>query len=129
MLQARFGRAPFFVTNDHDGPAIEGRHAADDRLVIAVDAVTRKLLKIGEHALDEIARVRTIRMARDLRFPPGRKVLIEILQLLGRLLFEFLQILGERGGIALALLEFQLRDASLKLGNRLFKFEICRHGA
>src|SRR5262249_50740903 len=59
------------VADDDDGLALEPREAADERVIVRVHAVAVELVEIREAALDVVERVRTLRVARELRDLPS----------------------------------------------------------
>jgi hypothetical protein len=120
--RALFGVAALLVADDHAGLAVEAREAADDRLVVGEGAVAVQLMEVGEDIVHVIHRVRTLRVARDLRHLPWRQlgvdVFRELLALLGQAVDLFRNV---DGGIVLD--EAQLFDLRVELGNWLLKAE------
>ena len=72
-LRAMFSRVsrPFWWPISDHRLAVEAREAADDGLVVAVDAVAVQLDPVLEEQSHEVEGVRALRVARDLGALPG----------------------------------------------------------
>ena len=58
--------APFLMPNRRDRHSVKARKATDDRRVVGITTVAMNFDEVFEQPLDEIQRVRPIRMARKL---------------------------------------------------------------
>ena len=70
-LHAFFGGAALAVADHHDLFAGKPRHSADHRGVVAEGAIAMDLGEIREDPLDQVRRVRALRMARLFNPRPG----------------------------------------------------------
>src|SRR4029079_2401165 len=82
------GVAPLLLADHHARLAVEAGETADDRRIVGVCAIAVQLAELGEHAVDVIARVRTLRMPRDLRDLPRTELAVDVLRELLTLLRE-----------------------------------------
>ncbi len=120
--RALFGVAALLVANDHAGLAIEACKTADDGLIVRIAAVAMQFMEVGEDLVHVIHRVRTLRMACNLRDLPGRELRVDILGQLLALLREAVDLFGDvDGGVFLH--EAQFFNLGLQLGNRLLEAE------
>ncbi len=71
---ALLGVAALLMSDQHDGNAFEPRQSPDDGQVIAVHAIAVQFLPIAENHRHVVEGVGTLRMARQLRDLPGRKI-------------------------------------------------------
>ena len=119
---ALLGVAPLLLADEHHRRGLEARDAADDRLVVRVHAVAVQLLELREDERDVVERVRTLRMARELRDLPGRQVREDAARERARLGTQLLDLVR---GIEVRVLgeEPQLLDLRLELGDRLFEVQ------
>src|SRR5688572_32968032 len=63
--------ASLLMADDHHRLALEARQAADDGRIVAVDTVAVQLEEVVEQELAPVARVGSLRVARQLRALPG----------------------------------------------------------
>ena len=127
MLNSCFGAGAFFLPKNADRTAVKPAETADDRGVLAKLPVARQGREIAHESLYIIAKMRPLRMPRDLRLLPGRQIGIKIGKCLLGLGFEPGQVLANSNGIALRreLAEFQ--NLGFEFGNWFFKIEIALH--
>ena len=78
MLNSCFGAGAFFLPKNADRTAAKPAETADDRGVLAKLPVARQGREIAHESLDIIAKMRPLRMPRDLRLLPGRQIGIKI---------------------------------------------------
>src|SRR5262249_20653964 len=91
-------RVASLLVADHDDAApLEERKAADHRRVVAVHAIAVQLDEVVEEELDEVARVRALRVARELRALPGRQRRIGTLPLALEPFFQLADLIGPGG--------------------------------
>jgi hypothetical protein len=81
-----------------------------------------QLLEIGEQRADVVERIRTLRMARDLRDLPRRQLRVDLLRERLALLLQARDLLGDVDRRVI-LHEAQLVDPGLQLGDRLLEIE------
>ncbi|MNU70231.1 hypothetical protein D3C71_596330 [compost metagenome] len=127
MLQAALGVVAFFLADDGDGLAVESGKARLDGGVFGKFAVTGERREIGEQRFGIIDKMRTLRMARDLRFLPGVQLGIDVLHRVVDARFQTVDLL--RGVYALVFIGklLQLDDLALKVRDRFFEVEIIVH--
>jgi hypothetical protein len=123
----RLGVRPFFLAEDANRAAAEPAEAADDRGILAEQAVARQRREVRDQRLHVVAEVRPLRMARDLRLLPRREAGIEIGERLLRLGFEARQFLADRDRVPLRCDVPQLLDLRFELGDGLFEVEVATH--
>ena len=112
------------MSDHHNRPAAETRKAAEDGIVIHELAVARQLLEFLEQVFDVVEKVRSLGMARHLRFLPRVEVGIDVLELLVCLLAQladFFLHCDAAGG-------FEFGDLLFEIGDGLFKVEIGGNG-
>ena len=80
--------AALLMPDHHHGVAAETRETADNRRIIAVAAITMQLIEIGEHHPDVVERIRAVRVAGHLGNLQRGQFRVGLLQKLGRLLLE-----------------------------------------
>ncbi len=119
---ALLGVATFLMTDEHHRPVLEPRRTADDGEVIAIHAIAVQLVEVIEDEAGVIERVRTLRMTRQLRDLPGRKIREDVLRELLALLLQardlFLDVdRGARRNM------FQFFDFGFEFGDRLLEIE------
>ena len=122
-----FGIGPALLADDANALAAEPAEAADDRLVLAKFPVAGERREIGNEAGDIVDAMRTLRMARDLRLLPRRKVRVELAQRVGRLAFDARDLFADLHAAGRLFERAQLLDLGFEFGNRLFKIEIGAH--
>ena len=71
MLQPGLGIAALLMAHDHHAPAAKTAEAADDGLVVAVDAVAAQFDEVLDQLTQVVGEVRPLGMARDLGLLPG----------------------------------------------------------
>src|SRR5439155_25584480 len=85
---------PLLVADDHDPQIFESAEPADNRRVVAVEAIAVELDEVLEEELDEVAGVRALRMARELRALPGGQARVGTLAHAGEALLELPPLLA-----------------------------------
>ena len=127
MLQAAFGVVALFLADDGDGLTVEAAEACLNGGVFGKLAVAGQRREIGEQRLGVIDEMRTLRMARDLRFLPGVELGIDVLHRVVDARFQTVDLL--RGVYALVFIGklLQLDDLALKVRDRFFEVEIIVH--
>ncbi len=121
MLEPRFRIGPLLLADDADGRTAKAREAADDRRILAKEAIARERREIGEKIGDVVAAMRPLRMARDKRLLPRAQIGIKLAQSLGGADFELRQFLA-KGFRTLAIGEGpEVFDSGFDLGDRLFE--------
>jgi len=110
---------------DHDdAPPLEPGQAADDRGVVAVHAVAVELDEVVEQELEEVARVRPLRVARELGALPGRQARVGLLPKPREPILELGDLLAR---LLCGLLSLEARDADLDLDEGLLEVKRVRH--
>ena len=111
--------------SDHNNRlAAEAREAAEDGVIVHELAVAGEFDELIEQLLDIVEEVRALGMAGDLRLLPGRKVRVDLLELLVRLLAQLADFFLDgraAGGFELSDLFFEVRDG-------LLEFEVGGNG-
>ncbi|KAF4516425.1 hypothetical protein B566_EDAN003171 [Ephemera danica] len=122
------GITTLLVPDNHDRVPIEARQAANDGMVVGEGAVAMEFFEVAEQQGEIVERVRTLRVAGDLGYLPGRQLRVDTLGQLGALLFETADLLGDvDSGVVLN--KAQLFNFGFELGNRLLEVEkTCFHG-
>ncbi len=114
---------------DHaDGLAAEAAEAADDGRVLAELAVAGERNEIGDQAGDVVEAMRPLRMARHLRFLPGRELGIEFLERGRCLRLEPADLVADGDRVVALAHGAQFLDLGLQFGHRFFEVEIAAHG-
>src|SRR5262245_45688258 len=103
---------------------LEAGQAADDRSVVAVKPVAVELDEVLEEELDEIARVRPLGMACQLRALPGGQARVGPLAQSPQPLLELGDLVARA---CRALLGLERRDPVLDVEQRLLELKRVRH--
>ena len=105
--------------DDHRAPA-KPCQAADDRLVVAIGAITGERREVLEQSFDIMAEMGSFRMACDLGLLPGRELCIGLSEQLVRAFFELFDLVGKIDIAAFCqVLEFF--DLAFQLADRFFE--------
>src|SRR5690606_23272288 len=118
---ALFRIAAFLMAEHDDGPPVDAREAADERVIVGELAIAVQLLEVREAALDVIERVRPVRMPRQLRDLPSRQVREDIASQRLALVLELIDLFADVDLRILAADQFQRFDFPFKLGYRLLE--------
>src|SRR5207244_8684666 len=119
VLDAALGRVALFLAHHADGLALEAAEAADQRLVLAELAVAGKRREFRYQRVDEIGKMRPLRMPRNKSLLPGREVGIELGQRLRRLLLDLCDLVADVAAVGGE--RAQLVDLGLEFGDGLFE--------
>src|ERR1700730_18265844 len=126
-----FGIAALLMANNRHRPPVKFPKACDDRLVVAVSAVSVQFHKIGEQQADKIQRIWPLWMPRDLRALPRTEMLIKFAPQLGHLLANpfYLGVAVGASGKMAHLLDVFLQAVDLALAASLGRnfFSGCHH--
>ena len=119
------GVASLLMPDHHDRLAAETRQATDDRGILRKQTVALQFLEISKNVLEVVQGVRPLRMPRDLRDLPRRKLAVDIPRERAALLLQARNLFRDVDrGIVLHVA--QLLDLRLKLGDRLLEIQECR---
>ncbi len=128
VVDARLGVVALFMAHDHDRLVLKPCQTAQNCAVVGKVAIAGQRRVFGEQRLDIVRAMRSVRMARDLAFPPGRQVLVHVRQ-------QGLGLLVEGPGLFFQIHIFfalrgectQFRSFAFYFGKRLFELEIILH--
>ena len=115
---------PLLMTHHDDPPPLEPGQAPDDRGVVTVHAVAVELDEVVEEELEEIARVRPLRVPRELRALPGRQARVGLLAQPDKPILEPGDLLAR---LLRGLLSLKAGDAVLDLDEGLLEVKRVRH--
>ena len=120
-----FPGVPALLVADHDDPLpFEARQPGDDRRVVAEDTIAVELDEVFEQQLEEVARVRALRMARQLRTLPGRQAGVGLLAEAREPVLELGDLVARPGPVRVAL---EGGDPVLDLEERQLEIKRVRH--
>ena len=125
VLDAALGRVALFLAHHADGLALEAAEAADQRFVLAELAVAGERREFRDQRVDEIGKMRALRMPRHQRLLPRRQVGVEVGQRLRRFLLDPGDLVADVAAVGRE--RAQLVDLGLEFGDGLFEIEIAAH--
>ena len=115
------------MADHHDGPPVQPREPAHDRVIVGEIAVPGQRRVFAEQRLDVVAAMRPVGVTRDLAFTPGRQVLVEVAQQSVGLLVQRAGLFLDIHALARAGHRAQLFGLAFDFGQRLFEVEVIGH--
>ena len=121
-LDVLLGVAALLVPDHHHRLPVEARPAADDRRIVAEQAVAVQLDEVGEDRREVVERVRAPRMPRHLHPLHRREAPVDLAAPDGQLVFQRADLAGDINAAFVADPP-QLLDLALELGERFFEVQ------
>jgi hypothetical protein len=122
VLDTAFGVETAFLPDDHAWLAAKASQTADNRQILAENAVARQGREFFDQLADVIDAMRTIDMARDLNLLRGGKLVVERVQLPVDLVLKTTDFAADVH-MTIAGQMPKLLDLGFELGNGFFKVQ------
>ena len=127
MRDPPFGIRALLDPQRHNGTAAKPAHTANDGGVVGERAITREGREVRDQSIDIARGLRTVGMAGDLGFLPGRQLAIDGPQLTVRGGGQPGDLIGDVQAVGFRH-PSEFLDLALQLSDRLFEIEEVAHG-